>query len=169
MDWRALAESVRHHGPPAPPFSLAGQVLPGLVVSCYDGDTLHVVLPVFGHFFRFPVRLDGIDTPEMKSKIAENKLRAIRARNRVLQLAGLAVDMDEAYSKKDVEAMLARTRPVVVVECKEFDKYGRLLANVRAQHGLPTFSEILLADKLAYTYGGATKLTENEQADALEG
>lgn len=164
-----MEDYLRRHGPSASPFTLAGQTLPGLIVSCYDGDTLTIVLPVFGHCYKFTVRIDGIDTPEIKSKDAENKLRAVRARNRVLQLAGVTIGLDVALTKKEVGELLARVQPIVEVECKGFDKYGRLLAVLRVGPTCPSFADVLIAEKLGYVYGGATKLTEGEQADALDG
>jgi hypothetical protein len=164
-----MEDYLRRHGPSASPFTLAGQTLPGLIVSCYDGDTLTIVLPVFGHCYRFTVRIDGIDTPEIKSKDPENKLRAIRARNRLLQLAGVTIDLDAALTKKDVGELLNKAQPIVEVECKGFDKYGRLLSTLRMGPTCPSFGDVLIAEKLGYVYGGATKLTETEQVDALDG
>jgi len=169
LDEQTWKDYLRLHGPSASPFTLAGQTLPGLIVSCYDGDTLTIVLPVFGHCYKFTVRIDGIDTPEIRSRDAENKLRAVRARNRVLQLAGVTIDLEAALSKKEVGEVLARVQPIVEVECKGFDKYGRLLAVIRAGPTCPSFADVLIAEKLGYVYGGATKLTEGEQADALDG
>ena len=52
-------------------------------VSCYDGDTcrfnIHNVPDIFGH--RMPVRLRGIDTPEIRGKCAEEKEMAYKARD----------------------------------------------------------------------------------------
>jgi len=162
-----MEDYLRRHGPSATPLTLAGQTLPGLIVSCYDGDTLTIVLPVFGHCYKFTVRIDGIDTPEIKSKEAENKGRAVRARNRVLQLAGLTIELDAPLTKKEVGELLARVQPIVEVECKGFDKYGRLLAVLSVGPTCPSFADVLIAERLGYVYGGATKLTEAEQLDAL--
>jgi endonuclease YncB( thermonuclease family) len=162
-----MEDYLRRHGPSATPFTLAGQTLPGLIVSCYDGDTLTIVLPVFGHCYKFTVRIDGIDTPEIKSKDAENKLRAVRARNRVLQLAGLTIGLDAPLTKKEVGELLAKVQPIVEVACKGFDKYGRLLAVLSVGPTCPSFADVLIAERLGYVYGGATKLTEAEQLNAL--
>jgi len=116
------------------------------------------------------VRISGIDTPEIKSKQLENKLRAIKARNRVLCLCGLAsVGSDEALSKKEIETRLGAQVCMVHVECGEFDKYGRLLVTLRAGYGAPSFANVLMSEGLAYAYSGDTKLTENEQVAALDG
>lgn len=161
---------LAQRGGQAPPFSLAGRILPGRVLSVYDGDTLTVALPIFGEVFRFSVRICGIDTPEIKSKQLENKLRAIKARNRVLRLCGMVgVGAEEALSKKEIEARLGTQVCMVHVECGEFDKYGRLLVTLRAGYGAPSFADVMISEGLAYAYSGDTKLTENEQAAALDG
>ena len=51
-----------------PHFSLNGQKLWGRVVSLYDGDTLTIALNVFDAIYKFSVRMNGIDTCEIKSK-----------------------------------------------------------------------------------------------------
>lgn len=59
-----------------------------VVVGCYDGDTCTVSLPglpaVFGE--RLPIRLAGIDTPEIHGKCEQEKRRAIEARDVLLGL-----------------------------------------------------------------------------------
>lgn len=172
----ALIESVRQRGGGCAAFSLAGKVLPGMVVSVYDGDTMTVALPVFGEVYRFTVRVAGIDTPEIKSKSADLRAKAVRARNRVLQLIGLkGVGLEDPLTKKEIEGRLEKERPLVEVACKEWDKYGRLMAEVRPLEydrttGVvrgPSVAEVLIAEKLAYAYGGETKLTEAEQSDVI--
>ena len=56
--------------------------------------------------YRFSVRIAGIDTPEIKSKAADLRAKAIRSRNRVLQLIGMNIGLDDVLSKKDIETML---------------------------------------------------------------
>ena len=56
-----------------PHFSLNGQKLWGRVVNVYDGDTLTIVLSVFNGIYKFSVRMNGIDTCEVKSKNDKNK------------------------------------------------------------------------------------------------
>lgn len=185
----AWIELVRTKGPTAPEWSLAGRVVPAMVLGVYDGDTLTVALPIGGEgggeIVRMSVRMGGIDTPEMKSKLPENRARAIRARNRLIQLCGVpGVGLDDALTKKEIAALCERHRPIVALECGPWDKYGRLMGAVRALAGVTsvapgweggsagdtrTFSQILIDERLAYAYGGATKLTEADQADALDG
>lgn len=173
----ALIEAVRQRGGSCPLFSLAGKVVPGLVVSLYDGDTMTVALPVMGDVYRFPLRVAGIDTPEIKSKSADLRLKAVRARNRVLQLIGIPIGAEEPLTKKEVEARLAsaQPQPLVEVSCRDWDKYGRLMADIRPlsydrMTGVvrgPSIAEVLIAEKLAYAYSGETKLTEAEQNETI--
>ena len=62
------------------------------IVSCYDGDTCRVNLPrsafnddwayeLFGH--NIPVRVEGIDTPEIRGKCQKEKDLAYEARDLV--------------------------------------------------------------------------------------
>lgn len=172
-----LIERVRQRGGGCAPFSLAGKVLPGVVVSVYDGDTMTVTLPVVDDIYRFSIRIAGIDTPEIKSKSTDLRAKAIRSRNRVLQLIGMTIGLDDVFSKKDIETMLEKARPMVEVRCMDWDKYGRLMAEIRPLDydrttGLvrgPSIAEVLIQDKLAYAYAGDTKLSEAEQSDVIVG
>lgn len=51
----------------------------------------------------------------------------------------------------------------VYIECKEYDKYGRLLANVYTLDKHELISDILIKEKLSYHYDGNKKLTPEEQ------
>ena len=73
------------------------------VVDCYDGDTCTVNLPglppVFGH--HLPVRLAGIDTPEIKGKCPREKELAIQARDLVRRMLKAAARVDLADPRRD--------------------------------------------------------------------
>ena len=49
-----------------PILTLEGYFSVAKVVSVYDGDTCRVVIPFKGEFYKWNVRLDGYDTPEMR-------------------------------------------------------------------------------------------------------
>ncbi len=81
----------------------------GTVVKVYDGDTLTVVakLTLSGSpYYKFSVRLNGIDTPEMRGS---NKDAAIAARDALSSLT------------------LHKT---IRMENIKTEKYGRLLADI---------------------------------------
>ena len=153
-----------------PHFSLNGQKLWGRVVSLYDGDTLTIALNVFTGVYKFSVRMNGIDTCEMKSKCDKNKELAKSARSRLLSLI-TEKDISETSTWNDrrkINNILNKGMYFVWVECLDFDKYGRLLANIyKDEISTENFSQILIKEKLAYQYKGDTKLTEEEQVECL--
>ena len=56
----------------------------GKVIKVYDGDTItiaSVLLNTVSPVYRFSIRLNGIDTPEIKSKTMDEHEMAIRARD----------------------------------------------------------------------------------------
>ena len=140
----------------APLFSLSGQEHSVRVVGIYDGDTVTVVLPVHDHLYKFKARLDGIDTPEMKSSSEDERKKAVAARNRLFDLVtgggvGIPKSMDEYLEKNPV---------IVYVECKAFDKYGRLLVEMYPTSGkVLSFQQMLIHEGHGYVYHGGTKMT----------
>jgi endonuclease YncB( thermonuclease family) len=159
-------ERFRQYGGATPSFSLNGVQTAARVVDVYDGDTMTCVLPMHDQYYKFTVRLAGIDTCEVKGK---NREHALRARNRVLELVtGTPVVADTVTTRKKVKALLERDVHLVWLHCQEFDKYGRLLAEARERPDAKTFSQILIDEKLAYAYQGDTKLTEEEQVKLLD-
>jgi endonuclease YncB( thermonuclease family) len=164
------------YGPDTPEFSLIGLETPARVVSIYDADTVNAVIPFQGCYFKFSVRLNGIDAPEMKSKDARLKVLARRARDRTFELATgqtlapSANDAQESAKKKSIKECFEKNMVIVWLKCGGLDLYGRVLADVRKnQADAQTFSEVLLKEKLVYPYFGETKLTEAEQLAALDG
>jgi endonuclease YncB( thermonuclease family) len=153
-----------------PHFSLNGQKLWGRVVSLYDGDTLTIALNVFSGVYKFSVRMNGIDTCEIKSKCDKNKELAKNARSRLLSLI-TGKDISETSTWNDrrkINNVLNKGMYFVWVECNEFDKYGRLLANIYTdENSTECYSKILINEKLAYEYKGDTKMTEEEQVEYL--
>lgn len=105
------------------------------IVSIYDGDTFTIELPYPDPFRMMPVRVYGIDAPEMKSKKACERLKALEA-------------------KTLISSQILNAKNVTLKNVKR-DKYFRLLAQVYADGIL--VSDLLLEKKLAYPYFGATK------------
>lgn len=170
MDKDTAIQTFQRAGTSVPEFSLKGQEMWARVVSVYDGDTMTVILPMAGSVYKYSLRMNGIDTCEIKSKLEENKRKAIQARNTVLSwvMPTASIQATEAYAKKDIEEMLLKDIHLVYIRCDSFDKYGRLLADVYASPSDTTsFSDKLVELKLAYRYYGETKLTEQEQLSAL--
>ena len=109
----------------------------GKVIKVYDGDTITIAakLPnTDGPIYRFSVRLDGIDTPEIKGKSVAERELARNARDAIQELI---------YGK--------------VVELRNVtnEKYGRILADVYI--GEVHVNQWLVSENLALLYDGGKK------------
>jgi micrococcal nuclease len=114
-----------------PFFSLKGYKLYGKCVKVYDGDTLHVNIYIFNSFYKFKVRLLGIDTPEIRTRDLEEKKRGYQAKKFV---------QDKILDK------------IIFLHCHDFDKYGRLLVEIFELDSDISINDILLEQKLAKKY-----------------
>lgn len=168
-------KEFENYGINTPHFTLCNLNLVGRLVDVIDGDSLSIILPIFNNYYRYNIRLNGIDTCEMKSKNEETKKKALKARISILNLV-TNENYSETLTKKEIKNILDENIILVWVECLEFDKYGRLLANVYQFDKLNmtklensnSFSEYLLQNKLAYEYTGKTKLSEQDQIITLK-
>ena len=115
----------------------------GRVIKVYDADTITIAskLPYDDSpMYRLSVRLNGIDTPEMKGKgiLDDEKEAAKQAREFVSNLV---------------------LNKYVRLENIESEKYGRILADVYI--GDIHLNEILLKERYAVKYDGGTKIKPN--------
>ena len=127
-----------------PPLSKLDKFMPPVhiakVVKVYDGDTITVGVPLQvgmhgdSDFYKFSVRVLGIDCPEMRSKNPREKQVALEAKEFVS------------------ERILNR---VVHLTDHNSDKYGRLLAHV--SYNGQDLSAQLIEAHLAVPYDGGTK------------
>lgn len=143
-----------------PKFSFEGTEFWTRVVDVYDGDSFKMLVPFNGGLRILMTRVLGIDTPEMSSKSALEKTRAIAARDHVLSWvlpAGSAPA--PASSKKDIKRALAETPAIVYVRCGDFDLYGRALVTVSRERSgdQETLNEEMLSSGHAVAYDGGTK------------
>ena len=109
----------------------------GYVIKVYDGDTLTVAarLPFDGSpIYRFSVRLNGIDAPEMKSKFDEEIQMAKVAKHKLSELI-----LNKCVSLQNVNT----------------EKYGRILADVYIDNIY--VNGWMVEQKLAVKYDGGTK------------
>lgn len=149
-------------------FSLHGQETFCRLVDIIDGDSLVVILPVFDNYYKYHIRINGIDTCEMKSKNQDNKQLALKARCELLNII-TKNNYDFNISKDEMKRILNSDIYILYLECREFDKYGRLLANVYLDDSKKiSLSEHLINKNLAYIYTGDTKLSESEQLKKLK-
>ena len=114
-----------------------GTVIVSKVISVYDGDTFRVDIdslpPIVGK--NIPIRLNGVDTPEIRGKCQYEKDLALKARDFV---------RNRLTNAKEIKlAKLQR------------GKYFRVVADVMID-GVSLEQE-LLENKLAYKYTGGKK------------
>jgi len=114
-----------------------GTVIVSRVISVYDGDTFRVDIdslpPIVGK--NIPIRLNGVDTPEIRGKCEHEKDLAIKARD-------------------FVRNKLANAKEIKLNNLQR-GKYFRVVANVMVD-GVSLEQE-LLDNELAYKYTGGKK------------
>lgn len=111
------------------------------VVDILDGDTVIVVFEFLGTPLKWNVRLNGIDTCELKSKDADAQDLATLAQKRLFQLLVARANTDDVDACKSmmptnrqaVRSYLQCNQTIVFMTCRGIDKYGRLLADLYAQ------------------------------------
>jgi len=145
-----------------PMFSLNGIKTEARVVDVLDGDTIALVFPIFNQYFKYHIRLNGIDTCEIHSKNETLKNKGLKGKQRMIELLS-GMKRKELKSKKDVVEFFDENISIIWLECLEFDKYGRLLGNVFIDNKKVNVCDVLLEEKLAYRYDGSKKLSEEEQ------
>jgi micrococcal nuclease len=117
----------------------------GKVVKVYDADTITIAnrISVGNSYseqvYRFNVRLNGIDTPEIKSANPTTKARAIQARDVLSEMI---------FGK------------IVILKNVKLEKYGRLLADVYLDD--LHLNNWLIENNYAVKYDGGTKMIPTE-------
>lgn len=107
------------------------------VTSIYDGDTFRADIKDYPDIvgLKMPIRINGIDTPELKAKCNQEKELALKA--------------------KQMTVSMLRSAKVIELKNMKREKYFRILADVYAD-GVSIGDELLKAH-LAVEYDGGTK------------
>jgi len=116
-----------------------GTVTVSKVISVYDGDTFRVDINSLSSIVgkNIPIRVNGVDTPEIRGKCQYEKNLALKARD-------------------FVRAKLANAKEIKLTNLQR-GKYFRVVANVVVD-GVSLEQE-LLDNLLAYEYSGGKKLS----------
>jgi len=116
-----------------------GTVTVSKVISVYDGDTFRVNIdslpPIVGK--NIPIRVNGVDTPEIRGKCEYEKNLALEARD-------------------FVRVKLANAKEIKLTNLQR-GKYFRVVANVLVDS--VSLEQELLDNQLAYEYSGGKKLS----------
>jgi micrococcal nuclease len=109
----------------------------GKVIKIYDGDTITIAAKfpnTEGPIYRFSVRLNGIDTPEIRGNTPNERELAKQAKNAL---------QERLYGK------------IVELRNVSNEKYGRILADVYLDG--ENISQWLISQHLAVAYDGGKK------------
>lgn len=123
-------------------FTLNGKINIGYVSDIYDGDTCKIVMMYGEHIHKWNCRVMGVDTPELRTKNLKEKECGYYVRDQLRKKI-----LDE----------------IVIVECLEFDKYGRLLVYIHPYNDnmkidrKTSYNQWLIDNKYAVEYYGGTK------------
>jgi endonuclease YncB( thermonuclease family) len=124
------------------------RVTTGRVIKVYDGDTFTIAtrLPGDETVYRFAVRLNGIDAPEIKTRNPNEKIAASASQ--------------QALSKLILNK-------IVTLSNVSFEKYGRLLADVSVPSddteitpNIILVNQWMLDHDFAISYDGGTKTVQ---------
>ena len=117
-----------------------GNIIVDEVVSVYDGDTFRVNInsypPIIGK--KMSIRLNGVDTPEMRGKCSKEK-----------QLA-----------RKAKQLTVSKLRGAKKIELRNMQKgkYFRIVADVYVDN--KSLASILIKKDIAVKYTGGTKVKD---------
>lgn len=121
-------------------FSYAGKIIKAKCVKVYDGDTITVAFGVREKYCRFNIRMDGYDSPEIRSK---NKNESEKKE-------------EELWARKSRDFLSnIILNKVIMLRCGDFDKYGRILANVA--YGGKDINTLMISDGYCRPYDGGHK------------
>lgn len=138
-----------------PEWNLKGKHFYAKILDIYDGDTVTITIKINKQYYRINCRLHNIDTPELRSSEEDEKMAAKMARRHLIfLLTKKQLDLD--VSRNDVRKCCFEENPVFMVECGDFDKYGRLLINIFDNGGLD-INKKMIEDGFAGEYDGKAK------------
>ena len=117
-----------------------GSVTVDEVTSIYDGDTFRVNIKDYPSiaWSRIPIRINGIDTPEMRGKCPKEKTLAREA--------------------KQFTVKKLRNAKVIELRNMQRGKYFRIVADVYADN--QSLADELIKNNLAVRYNGGTKVKD---------
>lgn len=127
-------------------FSLSGNINIGYVSSVYDGDTCKIVMMYGDNVHKWNCRVMGVDTPELRTKNEKEK--------------------ECGYFVRD-KLRIEILDKIVIVECLDFDKYGRLLVYIHPYNDnmkfdrKTSYNQWLIDNNYATEYYGGTKYDQD--------
>ncbi len=115
--------------------TLKDTIFSAKVLDVYDGDTITISFFLGSSIYKKNLRINNLDTPEIRTKNIEEKTKGLEARD---------------YLKKMI------LNKIVKIDCKGWDKYGRILGNV--SYDKIDISEHMISKGYGYAYDGGKKI-----------
>ena len=153
-------------------FTLKDKEFYAKVVNVYDADTCRTVFFLNDQLVKYTVRLKGLDSPEIRPPSSDiyreyQILEAKKSRNRLIQLCTTCkLELESKLTKTKIQKIINENQQIIKLKCYEFDKYGRLLADLYYTENIentePTVIEKcinkqLIEEGYAYEYDGGKK------------
>lgn len=153
-------------------FTLKDKEFYAKVVNVYDADTCKAVFFLNNELVKYTIRLKGLDSPEIRPPSSDiyrkyQILEAKKSRNRLIQLCtDCKLELESKLTKTKIQKLINENKKIIKLKCYEFDKYGRLLADLYytelLESSIIETNEICINKKLikegyAYEYNGGTK------------
>ncbi len=117
----------------------------------YDGDTFSAIFEFNGQIIKYRCRCVGYDTAEIKPHVAD--------KNSKEQVEAAAAEKKLAQAAKNRFVQLVTSHPsgLCLIQCGEFDKYGRLLVTVFNGVEKESINSIMIKESHGKAYSGGTK------------
>lgn len=131
------------------------------VVDVYDGDTCSIVIMLNKQLTKFKMRSNGYDSPEMKPPKADEMRdqiikSAIKSRNYFIsRITNCSIELDKQYTKKEVKELLKSNTKIIKIFSVGWDKYGRLLGEIKVDH--VNINSEMISKGYGYKYDGGKK------------
>jgi micrococcal nuclease len=117
----------------------------GKVLKVYDGDTITIASKIEDKFYKFSVRIRGVDCPEIRGDNETEKQAAIIVRDKLSELIN---------------------NKMVILEDIDYDKYGRILATVKFNN--INIDHWLLINHYAVPYNKKKKIKIDDWLDYMK-
>lgn len=125
-------------------FNFNNEIHLAKIVECYDGDTVYCIFKHDKKYTKFKIRMYGYDSPEM------------RPSKKIPEAERIIIKQNALLAKKRIEELILDK--CVYLYCMEFDKYGRLLGNIKLnQKDEKTINDIMINEGYGSPYYGGTK------------
>ncbi len=147
-------------------FSLKDKIFNAKIVNVYDADTCKAVFFLNDELVKYSVRLKGLDSPEIRPPSSDiyrqyQIKEAKKSRNRLIQLCtDCELELESKLTKTKIQKLINENKKLVKLKCYEFDKYGRLLADLYTiddEENEENINKKLIKEGFAYEYDGGNK------------